>query len=187
MYAFPLSSVAEKYPVISARAEGWKMHQLWEQHAGTYRSTLAMKSLHSMKRKLSFRDCSMGSSAEVSCNRFGTFCKIDRGFSTPLKVHLSQSPHASKAFHWVLVGSACFLQQEKLSGLSSFSLSCHFKEQLEQNNDEGNKNFKKERSRTRSANIITRHIKKLNIAQCFENQAPWEAEDVLSPWLDVTC
>lgn len=101
------------------------------------------ENLHSMKRKLSFRDCSMGSSAEVSCNRFGTFCKIDHGSSTPLKVHLPQCPHATKAFHWVLVRSACFLQQEKLSSLSSFSLSCHLKEQLEQNNDEGNNNFKK--------------------------------------------
>lgn len=67
-----------------------------------------MKSLHSMKRKLSFRNCSMGSSVEVSCNRFGTFCKIDHGSSTPPKVHLSQSSRASKVFHWVLVASARF-------------------------------------------------------------------------------
>lgn len=145
--AFPFLKLQEN---VSAHAEGWKMHQLWEQHAGTYRSTLGMKSLHSMKRKLGFRHCSMGSSVEASCNRFGTFCKIDHGSSSPLKVLLSQSSHASKTFHWVLVGSACFLQQEKLCVLSSFSLSLHFKEQLEQNNDEGNNNKKKKKKEIQS-------------------------------------
>lgn len=98
-----------------------------------------MKSLHSMKRKLSFRDCNTGSSVEVSCNMFGTFCKIDHGSRVPLNVHLSQPSHARKAFHWVWASSACFLQQEKLCVLSSFPLSRHFKEQLEHNN-EGNNN-----------------------------------------------
>lgn len=73
---------------------------------------------------------------------------------------------------------ACFpamKKKKKKCFLSGILLSPRFKEH-------GDKLIiiKKKRSGVRLANIITRYIKKLNIAQCFENQAPREAEDVLS-------
>lgn len=66
--------VVVKYPVIYTHTKGWKMHQLWEQHGGTSKSMLGMKRIHSTKRQLGFRDCSMTSSVKVSWSRFGTFC-----------------------------------------------------------------------------------------------------------------
>lgn len=134
--------------------------------------------MHSAKRQLCFRDCSTSSSTEGSWGRFGTFCIL------VMAPELSQTCHTPamlvRLLLWVLIAPAGFLARRKTSMFSSpfFSFYWHFQ-------DNGDKIITmiiiiKERSRMRLANIITRCIKKLNIAWRFENRAPREAADVSS-------